>query len=116
MGKDGIILQNQMNTFNARSDLENIMLDRAGKQMAQDIDAEIINNIVIEMLTKDGWTQTKVNPAYTDMGMSSGRFEDWYVRTGEWVQKYAQGEYRLIKGQWLFKDPRDATMFILRWI
>lgn len=95
--------------------LENIMLDRAGKKLAQDIDAEIINNMVIEMLTKDGWTQTKVNPAFTDMGMLSGRFEKWYSQTGEWVQKYAQGEYRLIKGQWLFKDPRDATMFILRW-
>ena len=105
-----------MNTFNAKSDLENIMLDRAGKEMAREIDAEIITNMVIEMLTKDGWTQTKVNPAFTDMGMLSGRFEEWYAQTGEWCHRYAQGEYKLLKGQWLFKDPRDATMFILRWI
>ena len=114
MGKDGIILRNQMNFSNIT--LEQEMVDRAAESIAREIDQGIIDNIVLEMLTHDGWTQTKINPAYTDMGMSSGRFEDWYVRTGEWVQKYAQGEYRLIKGQWLFKDPRDATMFILKWI
>ena len=105
-----------MNTFKAKSQLEEDMLDRAGKQMTQEIDSEIISNLVFEMLTKDGWTPTKVNPAFTDMGMLSGRFEDWYSQTAEWVHLNAQGEYRLLKGQWLFKDPRDATMFILRWL
>jgi hypothetical protein len=105
-----------MNIFKAKSQLEEDMLDRAGKKMAQEIDSEIISNLVFEMLTKDGWTPTKVNPAFTDMGMLSGRFEDWYSQTGEWCCKNAQGEYRLLKGQWLFKDPRDATMFILRWL
>jgi hypothetical protein len=96
--------------------LEDEMIDRASKEMAREIDSEIINNIMIEMLIKDGWTPTKVNPAFTDMGMLSGRFEDWYSQTAEWVHKNAQGDYKLIKGQWFFKDPRDATMFILRWV
>jgi hypothetical protein len=84
--------------------------------MSRYIDSEIINSTLIEMLTKDGWTQTRVNPAFTDMGMLSGKFEDWYAQTGEWIHLNAQGDYKLIKGQWLFKDPRDATMFILRWL
>ena len=116
MGKDGITLRNQMNTFNAKNDLENIMLDRASKRMAQEIDQGLMDDITIAILINDGWTETKVNPAFTDMGMLSGRFEDWYARTGKWIHKNAQGDYKLIKGQWLFKDPRDATMFILKWL
>jgi len=96
--------------------LEQDMLDRMGKEMAQEIDKELLDDITIAILINDGWTETKVNPAFTDMGMLSGRFEDWYAQTGEWVHKNAQGEYKLVKGQWLFQDPRDATMFILKWL
>ena len=92
------------------------MLDRMAEEMAREIDKELLDDLMIDVLTKDGWTQTKVNPAFTDMGMLSGRFEDWYARTGKWIHKNAQGDYKLIKGQWLFKDPRDATMFILKWL
>jgi hypothetical protein len=95
--------------------LEQDMLDRTGKEMADKIDKELLDDLMIDVLTKDGWTQTKINPAFTDMGMLSGRFEDWYAQTGEWCHQYAQGDYKLLKGQWLFKDPRDATMFTLRW-
>jgi hypothetical protein len=95
--------------------LENIMLERAGKKTARDIDAEIINDMVIDMLTKDGWTQTKINPAFDKMPTSPLEMTDWYRITGQWIQSNAQGKFRLLKGQWLFEDPRDATMFILRW-
>jgi len=95
--------------------LQDDILDEAGKQMAHYIDSEIINNTLIEMLTKDGWIKTTVNPAFTDIGMLSGRFEEWYTLTAEWIHLNARGDYKLLKGQWLFKDPRDATMFVLRW-
>ena len=96
--------------------LERDLLDRMGKEMAQEIDKELLDDITIAILINDGWTETKVNPAFTDMGMLSGRFEEWYSQTAEWVHKNAQGEYKLVKGQWLFQDPRDATMFILKWL
>jgi len=95
--------------------LEKEMIEAKAKEMQQAIDSEVINSILLESLIHEGWTPAKVNPAFTDMGMLSGRFEDWYSQTGEWCHRYAQGDYKLIKGQWLFKDPRDATMFILRW-
>jgi hypothetical protein len=98
-----------MNTF------EDEMLDRAANRMSREIDSEIINNTLIEMLTKDGWTPTKVNPAFPEYGMLNKPFEEWYSQTAEWIHKNAQGDYKLVKGQWLFKDPKDATMFILRW-
>ena len=92
------------------------ILERASKDMARQIDKELLDDLMIDVLTKDGWTQTKVNPAFTDMGMLSGRYEQWYSQTAEWCHRYAQGDYKLLKGQWLFKDPSDATMFVLRWL
>jgi hypothetical protein len=96
--------------------LEKEMLDRSSKEIAREIDKELLDTIMIDVLTKDeGWVKTTVNPAFTDLGMLSGRYEQWYSQTAEWIHKNAQGDYKLLKGQWLFKDPRDATMFILRW-
>lgn len=95
--------------------LEQEMLDRTAKRMADEIDRGIIENITLEILIEDGWTQTKINPPLSKYGMMGEPFEDWYSKTAEWCHLYAQGEYKLLKGQWLFNDPRDATMFILRW-
>ena len=97
--------------------LEQDMLDRIGKDIAREIDKELLDDLMIDVLTKDGWIQTKINPAFTDIGMNivPSRFDDWYSETAEWIHLNAQGDYKLLKGQWLFKDPRDATMFILRW-
>ena len=97
--------------------LEQDMLDRIGKDIAREIDKELLDDLMINVLTKDGWIQTKINPAFTDIGMNivPSRFDDWYSETAEWIHLNAQGDYKLLKGQWLFKDPKDATMFILRW-
>ena len=97
------------------SSLQDEILDQMGKDMAREIDKALLDDMMIAVLTHDGWTKTTVNPAYTDIGMLSGRFEEWYSRTAEWIHLNAQGDYKLVKGQWLFEDPRDATMFILRW-
>ena len=97
--------------------LQDDILDRMGKDMAREIDKEILDTFMTDILVEEGWIKTKVNPAFTDIGMNivPSRFDDWYARTGEWIHLNAQGNYKLLKGQWLFKDPKDATMFILRW-
>jgi hypothetical protein len=99
----------------ARS-LQDDIINRVADDMAQKIDKDLLDDMMIAVLKNDGWTETKVNPAYTDMGMLSGKYEEWYSQTAEWIHLNAQGDYKLIKGQWLFEDPRDATMFILRWL
>jgi hypothetical protein len=91
------------------------IINDMAKRMADQIDQEVIENITMEILIKDGWTQTNINPAFPEYGMMSKPFEDWYSITADWINTYIHGEYKLLKGQWLFKDPRDATMFILRW-
>jgi hypothetical protein len=95
--------------------LEQDIANDLATRMAKQIDRELLDDIMIAVLTDEGWTATTVNPAYTDMGMLSGKYEEWYSKTAEWIHINAQGDYKLVKGQWLFKDPRDATMFILRW-
>ena len=96
-------------------ELEEELLNRASNDLARKIDKELLDDIMIAVLKNEGWIETKVNPAYTDMGMLSGKYEEWYSKTAEWIHINAQGDYKLIKGQWLFKEPKDATMFILRW-
>ena len=95
--------------------LEQEIANDLATRMAKQIDRELLDDIMIAVLTDEGWTATTVNPAYTDMGMLSGKYEEWYSKTAEWIHINAQGDYKLVKGKWLFKDPRDATMFILRW-
>ena len=104
-----------MNTFKAKSQLEEEIANDMATRIAKQIDRELLDDIMIAVLTDEGWTATTVNPAFTDMGMLSGRYEEWYSQTAEWIHLNAQGDYKLVKGQWLFEDPRDATMFILRW-
>jgi len=97
------------------SDLENKIAQTLADEIAKKIDKEILDTIMIDVLKDEGWTETKINPAFPPNGMMSGSFNDWYSQTAEWVHLNAQGDYKLLKGQWLFKDPQDATAFLLRW-
>jgi hypothetical protein len=93
--------------------LEEKFASELSREIAREIDKEIIEILMIEILKDKGWIQTKINPAFnnnTAMYRST-----WYTDTAEWVHKNATGDYKLLKGQWLFEDPKDATMFILRW-
>ena len=94
---------------------EQDVIDRMAKRMGDQIVQELMDDITIAILINDGWTETNLNPAFPEYSMMGKPFEDWYSKTAEWISTYAQGEYKLIKGHWLFNDPRDATMFILRW-
>jgi hypothetical protein len=95
--------------------LEEKILDNLAQEMAREIDKELLEDLMTRILVDDGWTATNINPAFADRPMTSGSFNDWYSQTAQWVHLNARGDYKLMKGQWLFEDPLDATMFILRW-
>ena len=82
------------------------------EQIAKEIDREIVDTIMIDVLKSEGWTGTTVNPAF---GKSIVPEIDWYTETAEWIHINATGDYKLLRGQWLFKNQEDAIMFTLRW-
>lgn len=92
--------------------LQNDIAQSLANELKNHIDKEIMDGFMTDILVEEGWIKTKINPAFT--GSIAPEF-DWYVQTAEWIHINAKGDYKLLKGQWLFKDPKDATMFILRW-
>lgn len=81
------------------------------EEIAKEIDKEILETLMIDVLRSEGWVETKINPAFGTAFAKS----DWYTETAEWIHVNTRGDYKLLRGQWLFKDPKDATMFILKW-
>jgi len=67
---------------------------------------------MINVLKSQGWTETKINPAF---GKSIVPEIDWYTETAEWVHLNATGDYKLLKGFWMFERQEDAVMFTLTW-
>ena len=96
------------------SDLEDEFLEAAGKDLARQIDEEILDTIMIDVLKSEGWTATTMNPAYEPPLTRSSNGE-WYSETAEWIHLNATGDYKLLRGQWLFEKKEDAVMFTLKW-
>ena len=94
--------------------LQDEMLERASSQMARAIDKELLDDLMIDVLTSEGWTATTMNPAY-EPPLSRSSNGEWYSETAEWIHLNAKSDYKLLKGQWVFKDPKDAMWFTLRW-
>ncbi len=90
------------------------MLDMAAKDIAKQIDKEVLDTIMIDVLKSEGWTETAMNPAYEPplTRLSNG---EWYSETAEWIHLNATGDYKLLRGQWLFEKKEDAVMFTLKW-
>lgn len=98
----------------SESKLIDEMLDMAAKDIAKQIDSELLDTIMIDVLKDDGWTATTMNPAYEPplTRLSNG---EWYSETAEWIHLNATGDYKLLRGQWFFEKKEDAVMFTLKW-
>ena len=82
--------------------IEEDILQRAGEDMARDIDREVLWG----MLQGIGWTRVII-PSETAMTQAT--------RISEWLIQNCQAPYEKHRSDFLFEDNRDATMFILRW-
>ena len=94
--------------------IEDEIIERASSEMARAIDKELLDDLMIDILTSEGWTVTTMNPVY-EPPLSRSSNGEWYSETAEWIHLNAKGDYKLLKGQWVFKDPKDAMWFTLRW-
>jgi hypothetical protein len=97
------------------SKLEDEMLDRAGAEIAREIDKEILDSIMIDVLKSEGWTETTINPAHNETLIAYARYDEWYTKTAEWIHLNATGDYKLLRGHWIFENKEDAVMFTLKW-
>lgn len=82
--------------------IEQDMINRAGKRMSDEIDFHILSEMLIEL----GWTKIVLKP----MTQETGKILD------TWVEKNVKGPFETMGLVWLFQDSKDATMFILRWV
>ena len=82
--------------------LEEELLDKAGKQMANDIDREILWG----MLQGIGWTRV--------MLPTLGNGEQ-AVEIIVWLESNCKNAYERNGRDFIFEDKRDANWFVLRW-
>jgi hypothetical protein len=82
--------------------IEEEMINRAGKQMAQDIDREVLWG----MLQGIGWTRVMLPT------MGNG---EQAVDIIVWLENNCKKAYERNGRDFIFEDIKDANWFILRW-
>ena len=82
--------------------LEEEILNKAGKRMADEIDFEILCSMLKEL----GWRKVVLRP------MS---WEDGYA-VDEWTAKHIKGNFETMGLVWIFEHEEDANWFALRWL
>ena len=83
---------------NIEEDITNSM----AKELADEIDFEIIAGMLQEM----GWTKVKRSPFVSNEEAVDIRY---------WIDEHITGEVQSRGYTWLFEQAKDATMFILKW-
>ena len=84
------------------SQLQDQIVTDIAKRMSEDIDFDVFASV----LCKEGWTKFQL-PRFIDNHHA--------VDISYWLADYCQGEYKRNGRTFLFKESKDATMFILRW-
>jgi hypothetical protein len=82
--------------------LEEELLDKAGKQMANDIDREVLWG----MLQGIGWTRIML-PRLIDNNHA--------VDITYWLEENCKKAYERNGRDFIFENERDANWFVLRW-
>ena len=82
--------------------IEQELINRAGKRMSDEIDFHILSEMLIEL----GWTKIVLKPMTWEEG----------CEVDDWTAQHVKGPFETMGLVWLFQDSKDATMFILRWV
>jgi hypothetical protein len=89
-----------MNINHMLRDLEKEVLEKAAREMAEQIDFEVLSQLL-------GWTKVEL-PEYP------GRFISMDIDI--WIEQNCSGTVRSLGSKFIFENPKDATLFILRWV
>jgi hypothetical protein len=78
------------------------IMDQAAKNMADDIDFEVLNTLLCE---DNGWTRVVLRPMTWEDGLE----------IDGWVEQNVKGKFRTRGLVWVFERPSDASWFTIRW-
>ena len=78
------------------------VIDSAAKEMADDIDFEVLTNLFIE----SGWVKVVLEPMTWEHG----------YEVDSWVEKNVKDSFQTRGLVWVFKNPKEANWFKLRWL
>lgn len=82
--------------------LEEEILNKAGKAMADEIDFTILSEMLIEL----GWRKVILHPMSWEDGLE----------VDAWTEKNVKGNFETMGLVWVFEDEEDANWFALRWL
>ena len=87
-------------------ELEGVIVDELADAMRKTMDFDVL----CDVMTRFGWTVVKVEYFSGDDDIA----HTW-IKLVEWADQNCTGQWKEHLGKWLFEDPKDATMFKLRW-
>jgi hypothetical protein len=87
--------------MNIKAIQENI-IDKAAKDLSDDIDFEVLTSCFVE----SGWTKIVLKPMTWEDGLE----------IDGWVEQHVKNPHITRGLVWVFKDPKEANWFKLRWI
>ncbi len=82
-------------------DIQEEIIDRAGQQMAQEIDFGVLCSFLEEL----GWRKVILKPMTMEQGMA----------VDAWTAAYVKGNFETLGLVWIFEREQDATWFTLKW-
>ena len=82
--------------------IEQDIINRAGKRMAEEIDFSILADLFCDI----GWTRVKLEPMTHEQS----------AEIDQWVTMNIQGDFKNMGLIWVFENPKDASWFLLKWV
>ena len=86
------------------SDIVEDMIDRAARQLAEDVDS----NVALDVMKAIGYTEVILNSPNL-----------WHYSTlstmKSWVAENIKGHYMVHHKRWVFEHGEEATLFVLKW-
>lgn len=82
-----------------RKKVEDEVYQLLSNEIQKEIDSELMLSIMRNMIPK--WVEVKL-----DRKLSADK---------DWCRENISGDYQCIGDYWFFKNPEDATMFIMVW-
>ena len=85
------------------SNLRDQLMEDAAKEIAEDIDFEVLTSMLIE---GSGWTKVVLKPMTWEQGLE----------VDYWCETQVKSKFMNRGLVWVFEDPKEANWFTLRWL